>query len=81
MAKIRNTHGYDVVVPALGGRLVLDGQIVEVADDLVESFTHPSAPSAGWAPSDKAAKDIHAAAVKAAEPTGEDESEPAPEEG
>jgi hypothetical protein len=76
VAKIRNTSGYDVEVPSLG-RMVLDGQVIEVPDDAVEGFTHPGAPSQLWAPSDKAAKDIHAALVKAAESAGE-EAEAAP---
>lgn len=77
MAKIRNTSGTDVEVPSLG-RMVLAGQVIEVPDDQVESFTHPGAPSELWAPSDKTAKDIHEKLAKAA--TKALEEEPAPAE-
>ena len=76
MAKIRNTSGQDVEVPALG-RMVLAGQVIEVPDEQVEGFTHPGAPSELWAPSDKTAKDIHAALVKAAQPAEGPDDEPA----
>jgi hypothetical protein len=76
VAKIRNTSGADVEVPSLG-RMVLKGQIIDVPDELVEGFTHPGAPSELWAPSDKAAKDIHDKLVKAAAVPAE---EPAPGE-
>jgi hypothetical protein len=75
MAKIRNTSGGDVEVPALG-RMVLAGQVIEVPDDQVEGFTHPGAPSELWAPSDQAAKAIHKKLVDAAIPPAE---EPEPE--
>ena len=39
MAKIKNVSGDDRTVPVLGGRLVLAGQVVEVPDELAESFT------------------------------------------
>lgn len=39
MAKIKNVSGDDRTVPVLGGRLVLAGQVVEVPDELEESFT------------------------------------------
>lgn len=42
MAKIKNVSGVDLVVPALGGRLVLAGQVVEVPDGLVYGFTQQS---------------------------------------
>lgn len=37
--KIRNVSGYDLLVPALGGRLVIAGSAVEVPDDEAASYT------------------------------------------
>ena len=39
MARIKNVSGEDRTVSALAGRLVLAGQIVEVPDEDVESYT------------------------------------------
>lgn len=39
MAKIKNVSGEDLLVPGLGGRLVLAGEVVEVNDDEAESYT------------------------------------------
>lgn len=39
MAKIKNVSGEDRIVPALGHRLVLAGQVIEVPDDAAESYT------------------------------------------
>ena len=39
MARIRNISGEDLTVPGLDGRLVLAGQIVEVPDEDVDSYT------------------------------------------
>lgn len=35
MAKFKNVSGRDVIVPALGGRLVIDGATVEFGDEHV----------------------------------------------
>ena len=39
MAKIRNVSGEARLVPWLGGRLVLDGQVVEIPDDDLDAYT------------------------------------------
>lgn len=39
MAQIKNVSGVDRTVPGLGGRLVLAGQVVDVPDEEVESYT------------------------------------------
>jgi hypothetical protein len=59
VAKIRNVSGNDLIVPSLGGRLVLAGQVIEVAADDVYAFTqqYPN-----WEPADKPAQTVHAAA-------------------
>lgn len=64
MAKIRNVSGNDLVVPSLGGRLVLAGQIVDVDDDAVYGFTQ-QAPN--WEPADDAAQALHDAEAPVAE--------------
>lgn len=64
MAKIRNVSGNDLVVPSLGGRLVLAGQIVEVDDEAVYGFTQ-QAPN--WEPADDATQAVHDAAIPAEE--------------
>jgi hypothetical protein len=79
VAKIRNTSGADVEVPSLG-RMVLKGQIIDVPDELVEGFTHPSAPSELWEPYDEDAKAVHARLVEAAAPPTEAEPEPSLED-
>ena len=37
--KIKNVSGEDRIVPALGDRLVLAGQVIDVPDKTVEGFT------------------------------------------
>lgn len=89
MAKVKyvgpmDPDGITAIVPDGSTRFVsgITGTIIEIPDEYVENFTHPGAPSGVWEPSDKAAKDIHAALVKAAAPAdGKDESEPTPKEG
>lgn len=56
MAKIKNVSGNDLIVPSLGGRLVLAGQVVEVPDEDVYAFTqqYPN-----WQPADKPAQTVH----------------------
>lgn len=39
MAEVKNVSGESRNVPALGGRLVLAGAVVEVPDEAVESYT------------------------------------------
>jgi hypothetical protein len=55
MSRIKNVSGEDLVVPWLGDRLVQAGQIVEVPDADVYSYTQ----TASWEPTDKAARDAH----------------------
>lgn len=55
--KIKNVSGEDRLVPALGGRLVAAGQVVEVAEDAVFGFTQQSI----WEPHDAEARKVHAA--------------------
>jgi hypothetical protein len=55
MAKIRNASGEDRLVPWLGDRLVLAGQVVDVPDDDVYAFTQQTA----WSPADPAATEAH----------------------
>lgn len=55
-AKIKNVSGEALTVPWLGGRLVLDGQVVEVPVEDVHAFTQQAAT---WAPQDNAAKQAH----------------------
>lgn len=50
MAKIRNKSGSDLFVPALG-RMVMDGQVVEVPNSDAYGFTQQSI----WEAADKAA--------------------------
>jgi hypothetical protein len=64
VAKIRNVSGNDLVVPSLGGRLVLAGQIVDVDDDAVYGFTQ-QAPN--WEPADDATQALHDAEAPVAE--------------
>lgn len=40
--KIKNTSGVDLTLPWLGSRLVLAGQVIEVADDLGMDFPAPT---------------------------------------
>jgi hypothetical protein len=55
MAKIRNTTGEDRILPWLGDRLVLDGQVVDVPAEDVYAYTQQE----GWAPVDEDAQAIH----------------------
>lgn len=55
MAKIKNVSGEDRVVPALGGRLVVAGGVVEVSDADVYGYTQQDV----WEPVDDAAQDAH----------------------
>jgi hypothetical protein len=64
MAKVKNVSGADRII---FNRLVVAGQVFEVADDEVYGLTC----SANFEPHDKAAKDAHAAAE--AEPVVEPE--------
>lgn len=49
MAKIQNISGDDRIVPGLFGRIVYDGQIVDVPAEDVHSYTcQPTI----WAPAD-----------------------------
>lgn len=52
MPKVRNASGENVYVGTLGGRLVLDGAVIEVDADDVYSYTSSSV----WAAADKAAE-------------------------
>lgn len=79
MAKVKyvgppDPDGFTARVPDGSTRFVsgITGTVVEIPDEYVENFTHPGAPSGLWEPHDKAAKDIHAAAVKAAQPQSEE---------
>ena len=56
MGKIKNVSGEDLVVPWLGGRLVVAGQAVEVPDDEVYAYTQQTST---WAPGDEAAEKAH----------------------
>ena len=55
MAKIRNVSGEPRTVPALGGRLVLDGAVVDCPDELVYNLTCQEL----WEPADAAAEALH----------------------
>lgn len=69
MAKIKNVSGEDRNVPGLGGRLVLDGAVVEVPDEAVYAYT---CQESNWAPADKAATKAHEAAAPTSEPAAPD---------
>jgi hypothetical protein len=47
VARIRNISGEDRIVPWLGGRLVIDGAVVEVPDEDFEAYT---CQESTWAP-------------------------------
>lgn len=64
MARIKNTSGQDLLVPWLGGRLVVAGAVVEVPAEDVAAYTQQTAT---WEPADKATQKIHDAAFKGAE--------------
>lgn len=55
MPKIRNVSGEDRIVPALGGRLVVAGQVVDVPADEVFGFTQQSI----WEAADADAQAVH----------------------
>lgn len=57
MPKIKNITGSDLIVPGLGGRLVLAGQVVEVPTEAVYGYT---CQTVSWQPADKAATDATA---------------------
>lgn len=59
MGKVKNVSKQDVHVPALGGRLVVKGAVVEVPDEAVYGFT---CQTTNWAPADAATKKVHDAA-------------------
>lgn len=61
MATIKNVSGEDLIVPALGDRLVSAGQEVDVHPDDVWAFTQQSI----WEPVGKPAKDAHTKGEKA----------------
>lgn len=56
MPKLKNVSGSDRTVPSLGGRVVVNGEVVEVSDDEVYGFT---CQEANWKPADKATQKIH----------------------
>lgn len=56
MAKIRNISDDDRLVPDLGGRLVMAGQVVDVDDTDVHAFTRQVDV---WAPVDQDAQEAH----------------------
>lgn len=58
MPKVKNVSGEDVVVPSLGSRLVLAGQVVDVPAEDVYSYTQTSL----WDAADTAAERAHKAA-------------------
>lgn len=61
--KIKNTSGLDLIVPWLGGRLVMAGQVVDVPEGDVWAYTQQS----GWAPADDEAQAVHDAADPASQ--------------
>lgn len=69
MAKVKNISGEDRTVPALGDRLVLDGQTVDVEPAAVYGYT---CQTATWEPADAEAKKAHKAAT---EPAADDNTE------
>lgn len=78
MAKIKNISGEDRTVPWLGGRLVADGQVVEVDAEQVTAFTQQEGT---WAPADKDAQKQHDAMLKGiAELAGDATDDPTPAE-
>lgn len=56
MAKIKNVSGQDLIVPGIGGRLIIAGAVVEVPDADTHSYT---CQESNWAPADKAATKAH----------------------
>lgn len=78
MALIKNVSGSDLVVPGLGGRLVVKGAEVDVDPDNVYAYT---CQTDNWQPADAAAKKAHSAAVKALTPDEPDSPADTPQEG
>lgn len=60
--QIKLIAGEERIVPALGNRLVLNGQKVDVTADQVYGFT---CQTTVWEPADAEAKKVHKAAVDA----------------
>lgn len=56
MPRIKNVSGSDRAVPSLGGRVVVNGEVVEVSEDEVYGFT---CQESNWKPGDKATQKIH----------------------
>jgi hypothetical protein len=56
VAKVKNISGEPLLVPALGGRMVLPGQVVDVADEAVYGFT---CQKQTWAPVGDEAQAAH----------------------
>ena len=54
--KVKNVSGVDLIVPALGGRLVVAGAVVEVPADAVYGFT---CQTPNWEPADDATQAVH----------------------
>lgn len=59
MGKVKNVSKQDRNVPALGGRLVVKGAVIEVPDEAVYGFT---CQTDNWSPADAATKKVHDAA-------------------
>jgi hypothetical protein len=57
VAKIKNVSGQDLIVPALGGRIVLVGQVVDV--DAVNVYAFTCQPG-NWLATNKEGTDAHA---------------------
>lgn len=53
MAKIKNVSGEDLLVPGLGDRLVIAGAVVEVPDEVADSYT---CQKSTWASAEAATK-------------------------
>lgn len=71
MAKIKNVSGEDRVVPILGGRLVMAGQVFDVDADAVYGYT---CQTGIWEPADADAKKAHKAATEPTDDTTPEES-------
>lgn len=69
MPKIKNVSGQDLILPALGGRLVLKGAVIEVEADAVYGLT---CQASNWEAADASAKRAHT--------DSEQNPTPAPEE-
>jgi hypothetical protein len=71
---IAPNEGVELTLPNGERRFVSEqtGRILQIPDEFVEGFTHPSAPSELWEPYDQAAKAIHKKLVAQAEPPPEE---------